>query len=256
MLNYQNKYFSILGDSISTLAWRNPPECEVFYSLSQQLRSGVRVAEDTWWGRVVDALGGRMLVNNSWSGSLVCRHERCEIPSYGCSDARTSRLGWPGMTPDVIMVFMGMNDWGRGMPVDESEVALGVGSDARPDSNLAVFSVAYRVMLDKIRCNYPAAQLWCFTLPIARRADFPYTYGGRHIDRYCEAIREAATQVRQAAQVTQAAKAFCHVVDLRRGEPYTAFDGFHPDAAGMKTIAETVLGEVQKWSAPDGDGES
>ena len=250
MLNYQNKYFSILGDSISTLAWRNPPECEVFYSLSRQLRSGVRVAEDTWWGRVVDALGGRMLVNNSWAGSLVCRHERCEIQSYGCSDARTSRLGWPGMTPDVIMVFMGMNDWGRGMPVDESEVALGVGSDARPDANLAVFSVAYRVMLDKIRRNYPAAQLWCFTLPVARRADFPYTYGGRHIDRYCDAIREAATQV------TQAAKAFCHVVDLRRGEPYTAFDGFHPDAAGMKTIAETVLGEVQKWSAPDGDGES
>jgi len=90
---YQGKYFSVLGDSISTLAGWNPPDHAVFYNWEHKRPSGVLGPEDTWWGKVIDALGGQLLMNESWSGSLVCKHPRCEIESYGCSDVRTGNLG-------------------------------------------------------------------------------------------------------------------------------------------------------------------
>lgn len=226
-LSYQGKYFSILGDSISTLSGYNPPECAVFYDWEHKYLSGIFAPEDTWWGHVIDALGGRLLMNNSWSGSLVCRHPQCEIESYGCSDARTSALGLGDQTPDVVMILLGLNDFGCGMPVAGK-------------NDLSVFSVAYEIMLEKIRRNYPQAEVWCLTLPRScwsKSPDFeaPVCRAGGHITDYCRAIRVCAE------------KAGCKVVDIfRPNEPYDTIDGYHPTAQGMQTIAAAVLQEIGK----------
>ena len=98
-----------------------------------------------------------VLVNNSFSGSMVRKSRFCEIPSYGCSDERTSGLGRDGEIPDVIMIFMGINDWGSG-----ADPKPGCESD-----DISVFSVAYRKMLEKLQKNYPGTELWCFTLPVS-----------------------------------------------------------------------------------------
>lgn len=228
--NYPNKYFSILGDSISTLDGYNPPENAVYYDWEKKRLSGVYAPEDTWWGKVIDALGGKMLMNNSWSGSLVCKHPDCEIESYGCSDARTAQLGIGSQTPDVVMILMGLNDFGWTM---HPTPAAGEGS-------LAVFSVAYETMLEKIKTNYPNAEIWCLTLPVGCRSNQPnftpiLIRGGWHLKEYCQVIQNCA------------AKNHCKVLDIfALDRPYDTMDGYHPTADGMQTIAHAVLEELRK----------
>lgn len=231
-LNNQ-KYFSILGDSISTLDGYCPIEYEVFYKVEKCYKAQIYSPQDTWWGQVLDALGGKLLVNNSWSGSMACKHPQCGIPSYGASDERTAGLGKDGVAPDVIMVYLGTNDWGAGMIVD---------SDAGEEDNLAVFRVAYRTMLDKIKQNYPDAEIWCFTLGVSRCTRnpdfaFPYRYAGRHIEEYCTVIRDCAKDNG------------CMLIDLydeTKQDPFDTIDGFHPNAEGMKRISTVVINHIDK----------
>ena len=229
-MDYTNKYFSVLGDSISTLEGYSEPKEAAFYELSYKLASGVLTPLDTWWGRVIERLGGKLLRNNSISGSTVCWHPSYEIPSYGCSEERTSSLGEEGLHPDVIMVFLGINDWGAGLPVRSYNPLQ---SEAP-----ATFLCAYQKMLQKLKRNYPNAEIWCLTLPVSRcegMEAFPYYYGGRHIAEYCDAIQEAAKEYG------------CRVIDLYTGkEPHDTIDGFHPNAKGMAILADGVLSALDK----------
>lgn len=227
---YQNKFFSIFGDSISTLERYNPPDYDVFYESTNKRISGVYTPEDTWWGQVVQALGGRVLVNNSFSGSCVCKLPAVIVESYGCSDARTSKLGMGPLTPDVIIIFLGINDWGMGLPVFPTAFRAG----------LSVFSEAYEAMLTKIKQNYPNAEIWCLTLPRSYQShkpewEYPTHYAGRDIADYCKAIQECSKRTG------------CKVLDVHKVDtPYDTIDGFHPTADGMKTIGDLILGELEK----------
>ncbi|MGE4464555.1 SGNH/GDSL hydrolase family protein, partial [Sphaerochaeta sp.] len=60
--------FSILADSISTFAGFVPEENELFYP-----REGVDVThvEHTWWHRLIQRTGLRLLTNESYSGSRI-----------------------------------------------------------------------------------------------------------------------------------------------------------------------------------------
>jgi hypothetical protein len=227
---YKGKFFSVLGDSISTLDGYSTPADAVFYNRDVCLRSDVYAPSDTWWGQVIERLGGSILINNSISGSMVSKHPLCEIPSYGCSSLRTASLGNGDITPDVIMIFMGINDWGAGVPIFRDE-----GSG---DGDLSVFSVAYSVMLKSIKDSYPTAEIWCLTLPVStcsRVQDFrfPYCYGRRHIEEYSAAIRDCA-------EVYGARLIELYHPDL----PHDTIDGFHPDAGGMHRLAENVISAV------------
>ena len=221
---YKDKYFSILGDSISTFEGYTEPKDAVYYDKAKKMETGVLTLADTWWGMVIEGLGGKLLVNNSWSGSTVCNHPSFEVPSYACSAERTSSLDNDGIAPSVILVFMGTNDWGMGFRVTDSQ-----------GKSTTVFSVAYREMLTRLKENYPDAEIWCMTLPISQcsvREKFTFSYfsNGRHIAEYCEAIRESAKEMD------------CHVIDLYTyGEPHDTIDGCHPNVDGMKTLATAVF---------------
>ena len=220
---YKNKYFSILGDSISTLAGYSQPKFAVYYDANQRFVSNVSTRLDTWWGQVIQRCGGELLVNNSWSGSTVCWHPEYEVPSYGCSDERTSALGGGDLSPDVIFVFLGTNDWGFGFPIS-----------SQTEENDGVFSIAYGKMLQKLRKNYPNAEIWCLTLPIGDSAEEnlrrPSSRIGRQVSDYCEAIRVCAMENG------------CRVIDVsHKLEAHNTVDGCHPKANGMKTLADAVL---------------
>lgn len=230
--DYKNKYFSIFGDSISTFEGISEPKEAVYYDTTRKLASGIVTVSDTWWGQVVERLGGKLLINNSWSGSTVCWNSLYQVPSYGCSDERTASLGRDGIKPDVIIVFMGVNDWGNGFQVVSNRKLKD------DEHNCALFSTAYQVMLGKLKKHYPKAEIWCMTLPISccsaqENFEFPYYYGGRHIVEYCDAIKKSAMQYD------------CRVIDLYHcGENYDTVDGFHPNASGMLTIANAVMEEI------------
>jgi lysophospholipase L1-like esterase len=228
---YKNKYFSILGDSISTLAGYSQPEYAVHYDTARKIESGVITRTDTWWGQVIERLGGELLVNNSISGSTVYKHPDYEIPSYGCSDERTSSLGKAGDIPDVVMVFMGTNDWGYGIiPID-------CDCDRKDAPN---FSVAYDAMIGKLKKNYPEAEIWCITpfVGVCSRKEnfsFPYLFGGRHIKEYRDVVCECAE------------KNGCVLIDLYNcAFPIDTVEGFHANKEGMKVIADFVIDTVKE----------
>lgn len=155
-----NRKFSIIGDSISTLCNYNPEGYSVYYTGPIQDQSYVLSAEDTWWGKVIDAHAGSLLVNNSWSGSRVTAMPgRSGLFPSGCSDERTSGLHIGNTFPDVIIVFLGFNDWSNGVPIDSDETRL------LAPVHFDAFEEAYEAMVRKLTTRYPNAEIWCCTLP-------------------------------------------------------------------------------------------
>lgn len=230
---YYGKQFSILGDSISTLIGYNPKGYNVFYDSENCERSGVKEMQDTWWGKVIDFFGGELLVNNSWSGSRVTRLPNNEnlFPS-GCSDERTGSLHINSIKPDVIIVYLGTNDWAFGADTCCIDNVLG------DDFHCISFDFAYSKMLFKIRANYPDAEIWCCTLNTTFMSsnpsfNFPYEYGGTHIEKYNQIIKDTAETHK------------CKVIDLYSYHiPYDSIDGSHPNTDGMNTLATLMIREI------------
>jgi len=234
---YAGKRFSILGDSISTLKGYNPPGYALFYTGATCKVTGVRTPADTWWGMVVERLGGELLVNDSWSGCRVTRLPDLlgDFPS-GCSDGRTSKLHKDGVMPDVIIVYLGTNDWGYG-------ACLRAPADCPKILENDYFDVAYRLMIGKLRGNYPDALICCCTLcetylPADYNFVFPSSLGGTHIQDYNDVIREICAD----PSLSPAGAVPLKLIDLfSYYTPYATVDGFHPTARGMETLADLVV---------------
>ncbi len=229
---YKDKFISVLGDSISTFEGVSEPKWAAFYNTERKIAANLSAATDTWWGKIIERLGAKLLVNNSISGSTVTWHSSYQIQSYGCSDERTRSLHKDGAMPNVIIVYLGTNDWGAGVPISGNK---NNGKNNGDNGELAVFSTAYRTMIEKLRKNYPKAEIWCLTLAVScfsksKTFEFPYYNGGWHIVEYCESIRACASENG------------CKVIDLyKNAEPYDTIDCFHPNGIGMETIATAVL---------------
>lgn len=238
---YFRKQFSILGDSISTLEGYNPSGYNLFYTGETCDKTGVHDMKDTWWGKVIDYFGGELLVNNSWSGSRVTKlPNRDTLFPSGCSDERTGGLHIGSVMPDVIIVYLGTNDWAYGTKVEEERKGFyddktGMFVDGYIQGDETVFSVAYAKMLANLKRNYPSADIFCCTLNETFMSSnpsfrFPHSHGGTHIEKYNEVIRRIARQAR------------CKLIELFDNHiPYDAIDGTHPTAGGMNTLATLIL---------------
>lgn len=250
---YVGRRFSILGDSISTLNGYNPKGYPVFYTYDKAEVTGVLEAADTWWGKVIDFFGGELLINNSWSGSRVAEllSSEKEFPS-ACSGERTGGLhvedidGKCGAKPDVILIYMGTNDWGFGTPVRQEKSSDRQGGNGEQRykgidykaKNTKLFDIAYDKMLRSVRKNYPSAEIWCCSLTgtcMSGNKDFlfPYSYAGIHMEEYNRVICDVAKGYRAG------------YINLY-GNPvsYDTIDGIHPNRQGMSQLAEMVIQEM------------
>lgn len=189
-----------MGDSISALSGYIPVGYKPFYPREGTEGERIKRPSQIWWGKVIDALGGKLLVNGSWSGSLVSLHPDCEVPSYGCSDERVKMLD----KPDVVMIFMGMNDAGWEMKISPFDLS--------EQSDISIFSVAYGTMLDKIKALCPDTEIWCISLP--------------HAPEYSKVVELSAK---------------AHGAKFIEIAPYSTFDGLHPNELGMTQIADSII---------------
>ena len=176
---YKGKTLSILGDSISTFSGYIPAGNATYYP-----RDDVQTVDSTWWKKLMNALGMTLKVNNSWSGSYVTTVNG--TTSAGCG-TRAEALG---ESPDVIIVWMGINDFGN-------EVGLGTydGTTAVP-ATTTTFREAYAIMLNKILTKYKTSEVWVCTLPQCERngeSGFPEINGnGVALAAFNKAICELA----------------------------------------------------------------
>ena len=250
--------YSVLGDSISTFEGVTPEGFTLFYNGERLEKSGVKTPGDTWWGHVIKALDGSLLADNAWSGSMV---EGAGFPA-ACNARRAwAILGPNGVQPDVVLVFIGINDYGWGgaanqaagrshaMPrcIDLASVPERI-AGAAPEDAAKLFGAAYRKMLDHIKEVAPQALVYCITLLPGRtqgldHAEFAYRLRGVHLDEYNDAIRAAA------------AGAGCRVADVRAfGRDYDSLEATHPTKLGMRQFASMVVRGMQQADELAGGG--
>lgn len=236
--------FSVFGDSISTFKGVTDPRNACYYDALDTNGNGITDPSQTWWMRVIDAEGGRLISNVAFSGSMVAG---AGFPAGRSPERAQQALGAHGEEPDVILVFIGINDYGWGSARaqeeggSEASPAKWAGRDvlhaepgSAPPDGLEEFASAYAEMLANLRAQAPHADIRCLTIPIGRppgaeTTAFCYALRGIPFEDYNEAIRACA----RAADAD--------LVDISvLGYDYESTDGTHPTSLGMQQIASMV----------------
>ncbi|MBQ6020379.1 MAG: SGNH/GDSL hydrolase family protein [Clostridia bacterium] len=221
------KYFSVIGDSISTFEGTMPTGYALYYDKQTQEANGMRGVENMWWYSVGRMLGARLLVNGSWSGGTVVG----EYPG-ACSEERVAALCKDGTSPDYILIYIGINDFGSGVKLYKDDPQA-------PDSWF--FASAYRLMLRRLKDAYPHAHIWCGALMLSQRLgdtdwDLLRELGRTDLPAFNGEIRAAAEEYG------------CEFVDLFSGGcRYNALDGVHPTVGGHAQIAAEWRRLVNKY---------
>lgn len=230
---YKGKTLSILGDSISTYAGYIPSGNANYYTGSN---CGVSSVNDTWWMKLMNALGMTLKLNNSWSGAYVST-------ANGSTSAGVTRASNLGTNPDVIIFYMGINDF-------NNEVGIGTydGSQTFPTS-AATFREAYAMTLATILTNYKTSEVWCCTLPYDERngsAGFPeMNENNVLLDTWNEAIRDIANLFGVKVLENANCGLTYQNMDIYMGDWVSGTGkGLHPNAAGHSLIANNMIRQM------------
>lgn len=216
------KKVSILGDSISTFEGYNPDGYAVYYDSLKQEINDLTCVDDTWWAQVIRALDGQLCVNNAYSGSKVTGYD---FPAAS-SEIRCGSLHTAQEQPDIIMIDMGSNDFGYGVPVYRKRFSF--------KQDCTVFFDAYGLMLDRLTHYYPNAAVIYTTLTRTAIIDtswaFPENFAGVPFNDYNNAIRH----VKQRKN--------CYLADLCAPDfRYETLDGSHPTRLGHRQLADAWI---------------
>ncbi len=112
------KRISILGDSISTYEGiSNDKQVQRTLVSNPSFYRFPFPLENTYWNRLISTYHLRLCVNNSWSGAFLTKH----FPGVGVDREKKLSPGVErveyladneGNLPDIILLFMGINDLG------------------------------------------------------------------------------------------------------------------------------------------------
>ena len=217
------KQVAILGDSISTYSGYNPRGYSVYYTSDRAMRLGVYSESDTWWWKLLEKMQGYLLINNSCSGSPVSGN----YVTSANSDERLSKFWCRSKVPDVILIYVGTNDYVRGVPLEPRQ-----GETVDWNTYWRYFRTSYQMMLWKLKEYYPETEIYCATIccgtqdPDSKR-NLPDNLATAKLKDYNRVIQECAKSYG------------CHIVDIaQKLRYYESIDGVHPTAAGMYQIAK------------------
>ncbi len=204
---------TIFGDSYSTFeGWLTPADNESWYfsadSPHRQKGNDVVLVEQTWWWQVIDQMGWKLEMNNSYSGSTVgyagYNYDNYKPRSF---NTRVENLG----NPDIILSCCITNDSWTGELVGDYKWANWT------DNDLWFFRPAMARLCSVIKQNYPMARIY-FILNT-------------------ELKPEHAESMRVICRHYGLPLIELHDIDKQWG---------HPSQAGMKAIAQQVMDYVKK----------
>ena len=218
---------SILGDSISTYQGYNPIGYSVFYDKEMQEKNGLKSVDDTWWKQLIDFYDFDLCSNNSYSGSQVAKRNRVSTNRV----ERLMELRKNNEDPDLILIYIGCNDYLRGTPLSHNNFLI---------HDVDYFEDAYDTMLKNIKKLFPNSKVICSTLMrsyITGRDDFkfPETYLGVVLNEYNNTIKNLAY------------KNNCGCADLAsEGIMYDTLDGTHPTQKGHAEMCKAWIRSLAK----------
>ena len=228
---YNGKILSILGDSISTYSGHIPSG-----NRSRYPEGDVDSVDKTYWKKIIDTLGMKLGINESWAGSMVSWDGTTESNDIGknkyiASTTRISHLGDNG-TPDIILIFAGTNDIGH-----DVEIGSYGAPDFEQDISLlpvSTFSDAYMTMIMRVQYYYPESKILVLTPSFAK-----YTsYTGYTLDR----LNQYINKIIEVCEIMGV-----DIIDTRKigfsmyNIDDLTIDGLHPNAKGMELIYHIVL---------------
>ena len=235
-VSLQGKKVSILGDSISTFTGTMPADYNIYYPESGDIPN----AGQTWWGQLL-ANTGMVLCRNASSANTDVTGNSLALDGSapGCSIRRLVDLrGTDGSSPDVIIIYMGINDFARSRTLG-SFTAPGV----QTEGEVMVFTDAYELMLQKIKALYPAASIYCCTL--LERCDMEGNTGAPAVNLNGDTVADFNTQIKAIAAAYGAS-----VIDFYNcGINYTnlslfTVDGIHPTWIGAGVLGQCATQAV------------
>ena len=208
------KMISILGDSISTYKGiSNDIFANSTIGVNPYFYPEEFPLDKTYWMRIIKDLNLTLCVNNSWSGGNLSG-----VDDYSSGVNRAEHLlRNDGTSPDIIIVFMGINDVGRGV-------------------DAAGFFADYEKTLNTVQAKYLEAKVCCVNLP----------------DRgYLKQETEAFNKAIDSAVINAGSNFF--VADLYHSKLNNHFyydntvDGLHPDEDGMRIIADIIEESIKEY---------
>ena len=256
---FQGKKIAIVGDSISTFRGWLPSDVAGFSGSTYDWyypRGDVDSVDKTWWYQVAQNLGipAADIANTSWSGSKACGDSTSTTNGHaGCSTKRINDIAIHGYVPDIIIVYIGCNDWYQ-CGLQGYNITLGTWAitDAIPaEGTINAFRSAYALMLSKIQNAYPSSRIFCCTILDDWRRD---GIGDDDSDNAWPSNDGAGYTTKQwNDNIKEIADAFaCDVIDLHNCgityfniQQYYAVDaGLHPNAAGHALMARKITSEL------------
>ena len=240
------KKVSFYGDSITTFKDSIPSGNVTWYTGSN---CGVSSVDDTWWKKLIDALGLTLLVNNSWSGRLVSSHADTwegRTTNAGYKQANIDVLASGSTNPDIIVILMGLNDFNNEAPLGTYDGTTTLPSDP------STFTNAYAIMLDRIMTTYPLAQVYCCTLTNDDHnppSVFPEVNGnGVAMSTWNEAIRKLARAFGAKIIDLDQCGITHYNLETYIGDfgDYGIGDGVHPNAAGHSLMANQAIHDMDE----------
>ena len=229
-VSLQGKKVSILGDSISTFTGTMPADYNIFYPEHGDIPN----ASQTWWGQLLTNTGMTLCRNASSANTDVTGNSLAlDGSAPGCSIRRLVDLqGADGSSPDVIIIYMGINDFARSRTLGSFR-APGV----QTEGEVMVFTDAYELMLQKIKALYPAASIYCCTL--LERCDMNGDTGAPAVNLNGNTVADFNTQIKAIAGAYGAS-----VIDFYNcGINYTNLSLFTVDNIHPTWIGAGVLGQ-------------
>lgn len=191
--------------------------------------------EDTFWMQLINQFDMNLLVNNSWSGSKILDTNTNAAgyntrPTQLHADAGTNA----GINPDVIVSFMGNNDFTSGTIAGTvtEDLFSTIESYVDNGTNYVPQNIAegYIMMVYKMVKAYPNAKIFIFNM--AMRTGTASTL----LLQYNEVIDKVTSHYG------------CYVVDLTNSimsgtdySHYTIGDNLHPNAEGMDIWTNLVI---------------
>ena len=228
VVNLEGKTLSILGDSISTYSGISNDATNTNNTIGSNAvyypKADIDSANETWWKQTADYTGMSVLVNNSWSGSRVLNNngaaylERC-VQLHDNTGSNT------GTNPDVIAVYIGINDFNAGINCGEFGELADVYTEENGYITPQSFAEAYAIMIHKMTERYADSKIFIFTLP------------ANGTNKYTALLDDYNAEIRKIAEYFD-----CYLVDIAAIEGYEyadyTNDGLHPNEAGMDLITD------------------
>ena len=269
---YAGKKISIIGDSISTYsnysndktANATTEKHDLYYPKNDYTFANYKY---TYWGRTLTDLGMQLCVNNSWSGARTYGGFRNAVNYNDSFPQRASELDRDdGTQPDVILVYLGINDVLNDIPMGDLYAILEDETDTRSDDEKVAewfitvlanagtnpykpnldgntagytsFEQAYALGIYTMMQNYPAAEVYCLTLLFNYHSNFD----GERLDMANRSIKAiahyfGATVVDQSGEYSQINADNVHSY----GSTVTNNDCIHLTSRGHELMERTII---------------